>query len=190
MAPRDRDLLFPLLAVFLWVWRDAKGSWHVGSRKPSRFPQLHDDMAVNRPWRLEGPSGRHLTGFVFLRQQQPRSGPPCAPGGPAWPRAEPEQPPQDRSTDGGNRITQLTQDMAEEVLLMAQSLRSRGRLLVWPFRDFGGGRTGQGGGGWRKWVSGAALQAWGSLHSWATLLLGCSALSILACSLLTLSTVS
>ncbi|XP_016057273.1 PREDICTED: vinculin-like [Miniopterus natalensis] len=30
----------------------------------------------------------------------------------------------------GNRITQMTQDMAEEVLLMAQSLQSRGRLLT------------------------------------------------------------
>lgn len=186
MARRDRDPLSPLLAVFLWVWRDAKGSWHVGSRKPSRFPRLHDDTAVNLPWRLEGPSGRHLTGFVFLLQQQPRSGALCTPGSLAWPRAEPEQPPQDCSTDGGNRITQLTQDMAEEVLLMAQSLRSRGRLLVRPFRNFGGGRTGQGGSG----EGNAALQAWGSLHSWATLLLGCSALRILARSLLSLSTVS
>nr|KAF6267045.1 hypothetical protein mMyoMyo1_011844 [Myotis myotis] len=77
-------------------------------------------------------AGPAITGTITadLDTQQPRSGPPCAPGGLAWPRAEPEQPPQDRSTDGGNRITQLTQDMAEEVLLMAQSLRSRGRLLT------------------------------------------------------------
>ncbi|KAM5318438.1 uncharacterized protein AAES06_018523 [Glossophaga mutica] len=57
--------------------------------------------------------------------------PPCsAPGGPAWPCAEQGQPLQeDCGTDGGNRITQMAQDMAKEVLLMAQSLRRRGRLL-------------------------------------------------------------
>lgn len=182
----DRDPLFPLLAVFLGVWRDAKGSWHPGSRKPSQFPRLHDDKAVNLPWWLEGPSSRHLTSSVFLLQQQPCSGPPCALGGLAWQSAELEQPPQDHSMDGGNRITQMTQEMAEEVLLMAQSLRSRGRLLVRGLQGLGCWKDWATGG---KWVLGIALQGLGFLAQLGQLL-HYSELSIFACSLLSLSTVS
>uniref|UniRef100_A0A8C2QJN4 Vinculin/alpha-catenin family member 1 n=1 Tax=Cricetulus griseus TaxID=10029 RepID=A0A8C2QJN4_CRIGR len=38
--------------------------------------------------------------------------------------------PEDNPTDSENRITQITQEMAKEVLLMAQSLRKRGRVLT------------------------------------------------------------
>ncbi|KAM8786874.1 uncharacterized protein V5649_011242 [Rhynchonycteris naso] len=68
---------------------------------------------------------------VESEQQQPGDTPSRTTGCLAWPHAELDQPPQeDRSTDGGNRITQVTQEMAQEVLLMAQSLRRRGHLLT------------------------------------------------------------
>nr|KAF6429756.1 hypothetical protein HJG59_009069 [Molossus molossus] len=70
------------------------------------------------------------TGAADLDTQQPSSSPSPAPGGPARPCAELDQPLQDCSSDGGNRITQMTQEMAQEVLLMSQSLRRRGRLLT------------------------------------------------------------
>lgn len=37
---------------------------------------------------------------------------------------------EDGSADSENRIAQITQEMANEVLLMAQSLRKRGQALV------------------------------------------------------------
>jgi hypothetical protein len=38
--------------------------------------------------------------------------------------------PEDSSADSENRITQITQEMATEVLLMARSLRKSGQVLV------------------------------------------------------------
>ncbi|CAH6787898.1 Vinac1 [Phodopus roborovskii] len=52
-------------------------------------------------------------------------------GIPSLPPAQMDQTvPEDGCTDGENRITQITQKMAKEVLLMAQSLRKRGRILT------------------------------------------------------------
>ncbi|XP_040600923.1 uncharacterized protein LOC121140294 [Mesocricetus auratus] len=52
-------------------------------------------------------------------------------GSPSLPPAQMDQTvPEDSRTDSGNRITQITQEMAKEVLLMAQSLRKRGRVLT------------------------------------------------------------
>ncbi|XP_026984854.1 uncharacterized protein [Sagmatias obliquidens] len=53
------------------------------------------------------------------------------PGCPAWPHTEVDLPlPEDGSVNSGNRITQVTQEMAKEVFLMAQSLRRRGCILT------------------------------------------------------------
>ncbi|GAB1286880.1 Vinculin/alpha-catenin family member 1 [Apodemus speciosus] len=52
-------------------------------------------------------------------------------GGLSLPPAQMDQTaPEDGGADPGNRITQITQEMATEVLLMAQSLRKRGRVLL------------------------------------------------------------
>ncbi|XP_051000556.1 uncharacterized protein LOC127188180 [Acomys russatus] len=52
-------------------------------------------------------------------------------GSPSLPPAQMDQPePEDGRTDSENRIAQITQEMANEVLLMAQSLRKRGRVLT------------------------------------------------------------
>ncbi|XP_052037647.1 uncharacterized protein LOC127684915 [Apodemus sylvaticus] len=52
-------------------------------------------------------------------------------GGLPLPPAQMDQTaPEDGSADSENRITQITQEMATEVLLMAQSLRKRGRVLT------------------------------------------------------------
>ncbi|XP_060165850.1 uncharacterized protein [Globicephala melas] len=57
----------------------------------------------------------------------PGSFPSC----PAWPHTEVDLPlPEDGSVNSGNRITQVTQEMAKEVFLMAQSLRRRGCILT------------------------------------------------------------
>ncbi|XP_042551283.1 uncharacterized protein LOC122121208 [Dipodomys spectabilis] len=54
-----------------------------------------------------------------------------SPGCPDRPRAEMDQPLQeDGSTDSEDKITQLTQEMANEVLLMAKSLKKRGQILT------------------------------------------------------------
>lgn len=112
-----------------------------------------------------------LTSSAFFPQQQPGSSPSPAPGGPAQPCAELDQPLQDCSTDRGNRITQMTQEMAQEVLLMAQSLRRRGRLLVLGLRGLRW---------WEDWApqgNGCPAAAGSSQDSRATL--RCSALSTL-----------
>nr|XP_048315745.1 uncharacterized protein LOC125416673 isoform X5 [Myodes glareolus] len=52
-------------------------------------------------------------------------------GSPSLPPAQMDQiVPEDGGADSENRITQITQEMAKEVLLMAQSLRKRGRVLT------------------------------------------------------------
>ncbi|XP_012583045.1 PREDICTED: uncharacterized protein LOC105853889 isoform X2 [Condylura cristata] len=56
---------------------------------------------------------------------------PSSLGSVAWLHTKLDQPlPEGDSVDGGNRIAQITQEMAKEVLLMAQSLRRRGRILT------------------------------------------------------------
>ncbi|XP_070429715.1 uncharacterized protein [Equus przewalskii] len=66
-----------------------------------------------------------------LGTQQQSGTPASAPGCPAWLRADLDQPlPEDGSADSGNRITQITREMAKEVFLMAQSLRRRGRIMT------------------------------------------------------------
>ncbi|XP_058524295.1 uncharacterized protein LOC118759861 [Ochotona princeps] len=52
--------------------------------------------------------------------------PAASPGHPAWPQTELAPPlPKDGSADNDNRLTQITQEMTETVLRMAQSLRKR-----------------------------------------------------------------
>lgn len=70
----------------------------------------------------------------MLLQDQPSSPASSSPGPLAWLGPEPDQRVlEDGGADGGSRIIQMTREMATEVLLMAQSLRRGGRILVtWP----------------------------------------------------------
>ncbi|XP_066862992.1 uncharacterized protein [Kogia breviceps] len=68
-----------------------------------------------------------ITGTVADLATHLQSG---TPGCPAWPHTEVDLPlPEDGSLNSGSRITQVTQEMAKEVFLMAQSLR-RGCILT------------------------------------------------------------
>lgn len=85
---------------------------------------------------------------VFFLQHQHSSTPGSSPGCPAWPHTEVDLPlPEDGSVNSGNRITQVTQEMAKEVFLMAQSLRRRGCILVLDLQWVVGGLGTTGGNG-------------------------------------------
>ncbi|KAM9053707.1 uncharacterized protein AAG666_000726 [Megaptera novaeangliae] len=73
-----------------------------------------------------------ITGTVADLGMHQHSGTPGGSHGcPAWPHTEVDLPlPEDGSVNSGNRITQVTQEMAKEVFLMAQSLRRRGCILT------------------------------------------------------------
>ncbi|XP_019518412.1 PREDICTED: vinculin-like [Hipposideros armiger] len=71
------------------------------------------------------------TTAVDLDMHRPCSIPTEPPSCPAWLLAELDQPlTEDGSADSGDRITQMTRQMADDVFLMAQSLSSRGRGLT------------------------------------------------------------
>lgn len=114
--------LFPLCTILLGD--DAESTSTRGARKPCRSPLLflkHDRKAT-KCFRSSRSEARHLISSVLFPQ-------PC--GGLAWPLAQLIQPlAEDGSVDCGDRITQMTREMAEEVFLMAQSLRSGGPGLV------------------------------------------------------------
>lgn len=66
-----------------------------------------------------------------LNMQPPCCTPTHSPCHPAWLPAELDQPlAEDGSTDSGDRITQMTREMAKDVFLMSQNLQRRGHLLV------------------------------------------------------------
>ncbi|KAB1256783.1 hypothetical protein Cadr_000029933, partial [Camelus dromedarius] len=120
-------------------------AWKGGHTKAWRLliqclkPSDEQDPAQPQPHPGEGASGAAAASSVDSQGAAPRdtpgrskTAPPCsAPCCPARLHAERDPPlPEDGRVGSGNRISQITQQMAEEVLLMAQSLRRRGRILT------------------------------------------------------------
>ncbi|XP_054945099.1 uncharacterized protein [Physeter macrocephalus] len=110
---------------------------------PNFFKEL-EILPVQRSERLEF----HQFHPVFFLQHLRSGTPGSSPGCPAWPHTEVDLPlPEGGSLNSGNRITQVTQEMAKEVFLMAQSVRRRGCILVLDLQWVVGGLGTTGGNG-------------------------------------------
>ncbi|KAB0398680.1 hypothetical protein E2I00_016621 [Balaenoptera physalus] len=118
------------------VWRRlsrAAGMWGSGNPLDSHSSFKNGEEAINIPTAVQRSEHLEFHQFhpVFFLQHQHSGTPGGSPGCPAWPHTEVDLPlPEDGSVNSGNRITQVTQEMAKEVFLMAQSLRRRGCILV------------------------------------------------------------
>lgn len=123
--------------------------WGSGNPLDSHSSFKNGEEAINIPTAVKRSERLEFHQFhpVFLQHQH--SGTPgSSPGCPAWPHTEVDLPlPEDGSVNSGNRITQVTQEMAKEVFLMAQSLRRRGCILVLDLQWVVGGLRPRGGTG-------------------------------------------
>lgn len=141
--------MFPLLTFFLGIWRRlsrAAGMWGSGNPLDSHS-SFKNGEAINIPTAVKRSEHLEFHQFhpVFFLQHQHSGTPGSSPGCPAWPHTEVDLPlPEDGSV---NRITQVIQEMAKEVFLMAQSLRRRGCILVLDLQWVVGGLGTTGGNG-------------------------------------------
>ncbi|XP_036728283.1 vinculin-like [Balaenoptera musculus] len=107
--------------------------WGSGNPLDSHSSFKNGEEAINIPTAVQRSEHLEFHQFhpVFFLQHQHSGTPGGSPGCPAWPHTEVDLPlPEDGSVNSGNRITQVTQEMAKEVFLMAQSLRRRGCILT------------------------------------------------------------